>query len=129
MLSPLPVTSLFAALLALMLLVLSFLVSNARTKTGIALGDGSNAHLIGHIRALGNFVEYTPIGLILLALCEASGTGERLLWTIGAMLLVGRLLHAIGMISAKRPPRALGMLLTYLPLLLGAAVLLVGCFR
>lgn len=119
----LPISSLFAALLSIMLVFLSLIVIVTRMKTKIDLGDGDNAQLIRRIRAHGNFVEYAPIGLIVLGLTEASGAGVTWLWTLGTLLLAGRILHATGMIVVIQPLRVAGTMLTNWSLLLGAALL------
>lgn len=119
----LPISSLFAALLSIMLVFLSLIVIVTRMKTKIDLGDGDNAQLIRRIRAHGNFVEYAPIGLIVLGLTEASGAGATWLWTLGTLLLAGRILHATGMIVVIQPLRVAGTMLTNWSLLLGAALL------
>ena len=62
----LPITSLFAALLALMLFTLTMTVIVTRMTTKTDLGDGDNPAMFRRIRAHGNFVEYVPMGLILL---------------------------------------------------------------
>lgn len=119
----LPISSLFAALLSIMLVFLSLIVIVTRMKSKIDLGDGDNAQLIRRIRAHGNFVEYAPIGLIVLGLTEASGAGATWLWTLGTLLLAGRILHATGMIVVIQPLRVAGTMLTNWSLLLGAALL------
>jgi uncharacterized protein len=121
----LPITSLFAALLALMLFSLTMTVIVTRMTTKTDLGDGANPLMFRRIRAHGNFVESVPMGLILLGLNEVSGASAIWLWTIGTLLLVGRILHAAGMIFTISPPRVIGMMLTNWSLLLGAVMLLV----
>jgi uncharacterized protein len=128
----LPITSLFAALLALMLFTLTMTVIVTRMTTKTDLGDGDNPLMSRRIRAHGNFVEYVPMGLILLGLNEVSGASAIWLWTIGALLLVGRILHAAGMIFTISPSRVIGMMLTNWSLLIGAVLLLIdvaGCVR
>lgn len=122
----LPVTSMLGALAALALVLLSFPVSLRRIKARVSLGDGGDAILHRRIRAQANFVEYAPIGLILLGLVELSGADTRVVWTLAAALILGRLLHAFGMLRDVLPPRMAGMILTYAALVTGAAVLLVG---
>ena len=121
----LPVTSLFAALLALMLFTLTMTVIVTRMTTKTDLGDGDNPSMFRRIRAHGNFVEYVPMGLILLGLNEVSGAGAIWLVTIGALLLVGRILHAAGMIFTISPSRVIGTMLTNSSILLGAVLLLI----
>jgi uncharacterized membrane protein YecN with MAPEG domain len=136
----LPITSLFAALLALLLFTLTMTVIVTRMTTKTDLGDGDNPLMFRRIRAHGNFVEYVPMGqwangpmgLILLGLNEISGAGAIWLWTIGALLLVGRILHAAGMIFTISPSRVIGTMLTNWSLLLSAVLLLIdvlGCIR
>jgi uncharacterized membrane protein YecN with MAPEG domain len=96
---PFPVTSLYAALLGLLLILLSDLVSRTRRKHRVSVGHGDDPMLERTMRAHGNFVEYVPFGLILLLLLEVNAAPGWALHTFGLMLLVGRALHAYGMIS------------------------------
>ena len=69
----LPITSLFAGGFALALVGLSLMVTLRRVKTTILLGDGDDVGLRRRIRAQANFIEYVPLGLIVLALMELRG--------------------------------------------------------
>ncbi|MFN3448034.1 MAG: MAPEG family protein [Roseococcus sp.] len=124
--NPLPVTSLHAALLGLMLLWLSLRVIRERARAKVALGHGEAEALLRASRAQGNFVEYVPLALLLLALLESAGTGGWLLHPLGAALLAGRLLHGIGI--ARMPEdmrlRQAGMGLTFGVLGVASALLL-----
>lgn len=91
------VTLLYAGLLGLMLLVLSWRVVRLRRLLRIGLGDGGNADLQRATRVHGNFLEYTPIALLLLALLELNGLASVWLHAGGAALLVFRALHAFGL--------------------------------
>ena len=110
-----PVTSLYAGLLGLLLLALSLRVSLVRRATSTFFGAGEDIRLQRAIRAQGNFIEYAPMSLILLALLESSGTVPGLLYLLGGMTAGGRLLHALGL----SPPRErlilrqMGMLLSW----------------
>ncbi|NNC55212.1 MAG: hypothetical protein HKO07_05785, partial [Pseudomonadales bacterium] len=53
------ITLLYAGLLSILLLVLSYRVVQIR-RQGIALGDGGDLTLQRRIRAHGNFTEYVP---------------------------------------------------------------------
>jgi uncharacterized membrane protein YecN with MAPEG domain len=92
-----PVTTIYAALLGLLLIYLSDQVSRRRKQLGISLGHGEGSPLERAVRAHGNFIEYTPMGLILLLLLESEVSYLWMLHLFGAMLLAGRLLHAYGM--------------------------------
>jgi uncharacterized protein len=111
----LPITSITAASLAIIMLPLTLQVSLRRLAIGsVVFGDGGDDVLRRRIRAFGNFIEYAPICLILLALLEAQGAGTTWLWTTAALLVAGRVVHGLGMLFAQSPaPRGVAMLMTY----------------
>ena len=110
----LPVTALYAGLLGLYVLWLARLVIAARGRHRIALGT-DHIEVLRAVRAHGNFAEYVPLALLLLALCEANGLPPAALHALGVALVVGRVLHATGI--AREPEdfrwRGLGMVLTF----------------
>jgi uncharacterized membrane protein YecN with MAPEG domain len=115
----LPITTLYAGLLGLLLLALSMAVSRHRMRARVSLGTGNDPQLERAVRAHGNFVEYVPFALILLALAEAQAAPGWLVHALGAALLLGRLLHVWGM---SRPDglgqgRRFGIALTWLMIL------------
>lgn len=116
-------TALYAALLALVLVVLSVRVIGVRRSRQISLGDGNDANLRGRIRAHGNFIEYTPMALLLMAFAEAQGSSQWLIHAMGLALLVGRMAHAVAVSPVQQvmPLRATGMVLTFTVLIVGAA--------
>ncbi len=119
----LPVSSLSAALAAVTLVALSLPVSFKRMELKVSVGDGGDEGLRRRIRAQGNFIEYAPMVLIVLALVEAGGGPPPVLWTLGVLLIAGRWLHAAGMLRGSQPLRGAGMLCTFACLLGGAALL------
>ncbi len=88
--------ALYVGLFGIMLIALSLAVSLARRDGRIALGDGDNEVLRRRIRAHGNFVEFVPIALLLLALAEHTGMGSLFIHLFGLILLAGRISHAYG---------------------------------
>lgn len=129
----LEITSTIASVLALIMLPLTLQVSLRRTALGKAqnnltafvFGDGDDETLRRRIRAFGNFVEYVPLCLIMLGLLEIAQASHSLLWSVGGLLVGGRLLHAVGMLYANNPAsRGLGMLMTYGAFLIPAVWLL-----
>ena len=110
-----PITTFYGSLLGLILIFLSALVSKNRRKAKVSLGLGDNEGLERASRAQGNFIEYVPIGLILLFLLELEIAQMWLLHLLGAMLLVGRVLHAWGISQNARvhPGRFWGTALTW----------------
>jgi uncharacterized membrane protein YecN with MAPEG domain len=91
------ITLLFASLHVLLMLVLLARISRHRHGQRIGLGDGGDAVLNRKIRVHGNFVEHAPIALLLLGLLELCGLQAVWLWTFGSALLLGRIIHAIGL--------------------------------
>jgi uncharacterized membrane protein YecN with MAPEG domain len=91
------ITLLFASLHVLLMLVLLARISRHRHGQRIGLGDGGDAVLNRKIRVHGNFVEHAPIALLLLGLLELCGLQAVWLWTFGSALLLGRIMHAIGL--------------------------------
>ena len=90
------VTPIYAGLLALVFLVLSYRITQMR-RLGISLGDGGNPILLRRIRAHGNFAEYVPLILLMIGILELSHFPAYLLHTLGLALLVARLLHGYAM--------------------------------
>ena len=93
----LPISLTIAAGAALLNLWLSVRVGRVRTKEKVFIGDGGNDLLTRRMRAHSNFVENTAFVLILLALVELGAGSSMWLWGVGALYLVGRILHALGM--------------------------------
>lgn len=116
-----PITSALAAASALALVGLSIPVSMRRFSAKVLLGDGRDKVLLARIRAQANFVEYVPVALVVIGLAEVNGAAAWLVWTCAVSLALGRVIHAVGMLTgAQTRPRAAGMTLTWLALLLGA---------
>lgn len=98
---------------------LSMRCGAARGKSKVLHGDGGDTVLQRHMRAHANFVEYTPIALLLILVLDMNEQVGWLLALTAAVFLVGRVLHAIGM-QADKPsmPRMVGMLTTLVPYLI-----------
>ncbi|HEY8615119.1 MAPEG family protein [Phenylobacterium sp.] len=118
---PLPITSGLAVLAALGLVALSLPVTARRFRAKVSLGEGGDALLQKRVRVQANFVEYVPLALIVIGLAEGAAAPDWLLWTTAAMLVVGRIAHAIGMyLPTPNLPRAGGMILTWSALVVAA---------
>jgi hypothetical protein len=82
-----------------------------RAAQKIGVGDGGNEQLLRRMRAQANFIEQTPITLILFALVEEAGKGGMWLAPLGAVFMLGRVAHAFGMEeNGFKPGRPIGML-------------------
>jgi uncharacterized membrane protein YecN with MAPEG domain len=92
-----PVTGLYAALCALLVLALALAVIRSRWRTKAGLGDGGDRRLARAIRIHGNAVEYVPLALVLLLVAELNHAGPALLHGCGATLVAARVAHAIGL--------------------------------
>ncbi|MBT3360697.1 MAG: hypothetical protein HN403_13815 [Rhodospirillales bacterium] len=111
----LPVTALYAGLLGLFSLFLGIRITVMRARTKVVLGDGGNDELATAMRVFGNFMEYVPLALILLALAEINGASSAMTHWLGGALVVGRVLHLIGL-DSTRPitfGRVAGMTITW----------------
>ena len=115
----LPLTTLSACALALLLVVLSLRIISVRRGEQVSLGSGDNKTLERRIRAQGNLVEYGPMGLILIGLAELQAANTFLLGIVAAAFVMGRLLHgyALGFTDQAMRPRVTGMLLTLFSML------------
>lgn len=120
------VTALFAALIGLLTIGLGLRVVMLRRRFGVGVGDGGEKALTLAIRAHGNLLEQAPIALLLLLLLELSGARSVLLYALGALLFVGRLLHAWGLShkSGKSFGRFYGTAMTWLMMIITSALLL-----
>lgn len=125
------VTSIYAALGALLVIVLALRVVMQRRKGAIGLGDGGNRDLQQCIRVHANAVENLPLALLMLLLLELRGIPVPWLHGLGATLILARVLHAWGFARRKGVSfgRFAGSLGTWLVMLAMAAMLLVHAFH
>ncbi|MBY4636691.1 MAPEG family protein [Sphingopyxis sp. XHP0097] len=114
----LPVTAFVAAVCALLLLATAIDTVRQRLRVKAAFGDHGDAKLISASRSHGNLAEYAPITIILLGLLETARANHMALMVIGAIFLIGRVAHVIGLyapVVAGKPPlgRQVGVLATF----------------
>lgn len=114
----LPITLTIAGAAALIAIWLSIRVSQMRRRHKVSIGDGGNEIVRTRMRAHANFVETTPLFLILLALVELAKGSAMWLWLVAILFILGRLAHPFGL---ERPGanaiRAASMIVTWLVLL------------
>ena len=82
-------TALYAGILALLLMYLSFGVIKLRKSARISIGDGGDEALRRAMRVQANCAEYVPISLILIGLIEANGLPFWLVHALGIVLVAG----------------------------------------
>ncbi|MGJ8586152.1 MAG: MAPEG family protein [Marinosulfonomonas sp.] len=110
----LAITPIYAGLIALLFLAISYRVVLGRRNLRISIGDGDDKDMEKRMRVQANCAEYAPLGIILLAMAEIQGMPGWLVHVSGIALLLGRVLHAIGLGSTPQIPflRVWGMYLT-----------------
>jgi uncharacterized membrane protein YecN with MAPEG domain len=121
---PVPITALYAGLLALLLVVFALRVVRLRWKFRVGLGDGGEKAMTRAIRIHGNATEHVPVALLLLLVAELNHAGPALLHACGAVLVVARVLHAVGLgrSAGASWPRAAGTIGTISVIVILAAV-------
>ena len=121
-----PVTGLYAALLAVLCVILSGAVGRIRGQSKLRLGElGGDAVIVANRRHM-NFVENVPLALLLIGLVELNGAPKGWVHGLGAVLLVCRIAHPFGLAadSALLPARVIGAAGTYLVMLAAGVTLL-----
>ncbi len=126
-----PITAFYASLMAILYVLLSYRVAQRRIRFRVGLGAGENAELERAIRIHGNFSEYVPFALLLMALLEGGGAPAWSLLGAGILLLMARILHVVGLsgTSGRSTGRFAGVTLTWALLLALAAGNLVLVLR
>ena len=117
-----PITLISASLLGLLLVYLSYMVTNVRRRPthGAAESDGDDLH--NAVRAHGNLIEYAPLGLILIGLLERSNGNFYFVAGLAAVFVVARYMHGLtfGKIDGFNRYRFMGTLLTFVSLLVAS---------
>ena len=116
------ITLLYAGLLGLIWMALSFRAGSLRGKTGISIGDGGNPQLLLEMRRQANFVEAVPLLLLIIALLEMNGVGAYVIHAMGAALVIARVAHPMGLQADTMSGlgRVVGAMLTALLMLVAS---------
>ena len=93
----LSVSPLYLALLGLIFVPMTMRVGLYRIKNKINLGDGDDAEMLRRIRGQANFIETVPLAALLIVAMDLMGAGANWLHALGALLVLGRLLHYVGL--------------------------------
>lgn len=107
-------TPVYAAILAIIFVALSFRTLLIRRAHSIPIGTNSNPVLSRAVRAHANFAEYVPLTLFLLYMLESHTNIGVSIHILGISLIVGRLVHAYGVsqIDEDYRFRVFGMVIT-----------------
>ena len=127
---PFRITGLYAGVLALIYMLMAINVMINRYKFKVGIGDGEQRPLAKAIRIHGNFAEYIPFILVLMAIYELNGGDSTLLHGCGIALAVGRVLHAIGISKSIGVTlyRQIGMLTAFIALVMLAVINIIHFF-
>ena len=122
-----PITAVYAAVLTVLFVYLSGRVIAWRRAQRVEIGDGADKELLRRMRVHANFVEYTPFFLVLMGLAESLSSPKIILHTLGAVFVVGRLLHAYALSQTPHvlKMRVAGMVLSLNALIFGASLCVV----
>ena len=120
----LPTTLCMAAAAAVLNVWLSMRIGKVRMAEKVFVGDGGNEAVVRRMRAQANFIENTPLTLLLVAAIEIAGKGGAWIAPVAAVFILGRVAHAIGMDGNLRIGRPLGAA-TAMSIQLGLAVVAV----
>lgn len=118
-------TAIYAALCAILIIVLAARVVFFRRAHKVGIGLADNKDLERRVRVHANAIEYIPIALILLACFETTGGAAWAVHSFGAALVITRVMHAYGLNKSVRATigRVCGTLGTWL-VILGLAITL-----
>ncbi len=124
------ITPLYAALIALIFVVLSVRTLLLRRRLGIAIGTGEDQKLTRAMRVHSNFAEYVPLALILFYFLEVETDADLWIHVLCVSLIIGRLLHAYGVSQVEENYRfrVAGMILTSGCLISASTKLIVSYF-
>jgi uncharacterized membrane protein YecN with MAPEG domain len=114
----LPISLASAAAAAVTNIWLSIRIGMVRGAKKISVGDGGDEDLIRRMRAQSNFIENTPIVLVLIAVIELSRPLNPWLAGVAGLYVIGRIAHGLGMDGGVfKPGRGIGTLITMVTLL------------
>ena len=91
------ITALYAGLLGVLAFGVALPAGKLRGQLGVSVGDGGNPALLCAMRRHANFAEWVPLALLLIALLELDGAPKTAIHVLGAILVVSRVSHAIGL--------------------------------
>jgi uncharacterized membrane protein YecN with MAPEG domain len=108
---------------------LTMRIGKLRHQAGVSFGDGGHEMLARRMRAQLNFAEQVPLTLILMGVVELAGKGGVWLAPLGAVFMLGRIAHGIGMDGGFKAGRGIGMMtgmITQLALIVVAVLTSLG---
>jgi uncharacterized membrane protein YecN with MAPEG domain len=101
-----PITALYAGMLGIIAVALGANVGRKRVSTEVSILHGDDMDLALAIRKHGNFAEWVPLALILIAALELNGVGAVPLHVMGVSLVVFRMGAPLPARSVSWGPRS-----------------------
>ncbi len=115
------ITPIYIAILGLLFLPITARVAVYRIKSKISLGTGDDPEMLRRMRGQANFIETVPMALFVLIIMEVSGASSTWLHALGLMLVLGRIVHYLGLVQiAPLAFRVAGIAATLLTILIGS---------
>ncbi|ACY52965.1 TPA: MAPEG family protein [Vibrio diabolicus] len=111
------ITALYASILAILIIWLAVQVIKQRRLNQVAYADGGVEALQIARSAQSNATEYIPITLILMALLEFNSAYPTWIHLTGIIFVIGRIIHARGILKEDLKRRVRGMQVTFLVIL------------
>ncbi len=121
------ITAFYAGFLGLMLVALSWRIMAMRARLEVMVGDGGEKNLNIAVRMQGNFTEYVPMALLLIAFNEIIARPSWIIHALCIVLVAARLAHVHGMSrkNALGAGRRIGALMTF-GVVLAASILCIA---
>lgn len=125
------ITAVYAGILGLMLVALSWRIMRMRAKLEVMVGDGGERALNVAVRIQGNFIEYVPMTILLISFNEILGWQQGVVHALGLTLVAGRFAHVHGMSqkNAAGKGRRLGARMTFLVIIAASLLCLASVLR
>lgn len=122
------VTPIYAAILGLIFVIISFRTIGIRRNAKVAIGGGDNQLLQRAIRVHGNFTEYVPIALILIFFLEIQISFKIIIHLLLISLIIGRSIHFYGVrqVNENLKFRVTGMVITLSTIIIASISLLLS---
>lgn len=95
------ITPYYAAILALLFIILSVRTIKARREHKVAIGDGGEKSILRASRVHANFSEYVPFTLLLIAMLELQSYAHWMIHGLCIGLVAARIAHAYGVSQAN----------------------------
>ncbi len=122
------ITPIYAAILGLFFIFLSFRTIGIRRNAKVLIGDGDNQLLQRAIRVHGNFAEYVPIALILIFFLETQISSKIVIHLLLIALIIGRVIHFYGVrqVNENLKFRVAGMVITFTTIIIASVSLIIS---